>query len=258
MIEIATLTFSYPGHAPVLDGFDWRVGAGETWSVIGPSGSGKSTLLYLIAGLLRPQAGSVMVAGEAVPRKKQRGKTGLVLQDYGLLPWATIGENALLGLRIRHFYGQDAGAPIDAERAAFWLARVGLAEHRAKYPNQVSGGQRQRAALARTLALAPDVLLLDEPFSALDALTREDMQRLTRDLHAETGVTTVLVTHNIEEAVYLGRHILVLGAAPNRAAHVIDNPGMGQADFRTSSTFHAKTVELRSALGDHEMAHAPA
>lgn len=258
MIDIAALTFGYPGHTPLFDGFDWQVGAGETWSIIGPSGSGKSTLLYLIAGLQRPLAGTIRVAGEVVPRKKQRGKTGLVLQEYGLLPWATIRENALLGLRIRHFYGQDSGVAIDTERAAFWLERVGLADHRDKYPNQVSGGQRQRAALARTLALDPDVLLLDEPFSALDALTREDMQRLTRDLHVETGVTTALVTHNIEEAVYLGRRILVLGAAPNRAAHVIDNPGMGQDGYRDSAAFHAKAVELRAALGDPEARRAHA
>ncbi len=258
MIEIHSLTFGYPGHTLLFEGFTWQVSAGETWSIIGPSGSGKSTLLYLIAGLQWPRAGTVTVAGEAVPRKKQRGKTGLVLQEYGLLPWATIQENALLGLRIRHFYGQDAGAAIDADHAAFWLERVGLAEHRDKYPNQVSGGQRQRAALARTLTLDPDVLLLDEPFSALDALTREDMQRLMRELHAETGVTTVLVTHNIEEAVYLGRHILVLGAAPNRAAHVIDNPGMGQMGFRNSAAFHAKTVELRGVLTDSEVSRAHA
>lgn len=249
MIDLTNLTFGYPNQTPIFEGFTWHVAPGEAWAVIGPSGCGKSTLLYLIAGLRRPTAGQVTVNGQTAPRKQARGKTGLVLQDYGLLPWATVWENTLLGLRIRRFYGQDGQQGLPTGRAEYWLERVGLAELRHKYPSQLSGGQRQRAALARTLVLEPDILLMDEPFSALDALTREDMQRLTRDLRAETGVTTVLVTHNIEEAVYLGNRILALGAPPNTTPQIIPNPMMGTKGYRSMPEFLTKTVEVRAALG---------
>ncbi len=247
MIEIRDLTFAYPGQTtPVFESFDWHVSQGEAWSIIGPSGCGKSTLLYLIAGLRKPGAGSISVNAETVPRKQNRGKTGLVLQDYGLLPWSTIRENAQLGLRIRHFYRQNGQGT--SRSVEYWLDRLGIADLADKYPIQISGGQRQRAAIARTLAIDPDVLLLDEPFSALDALTREDMQRLMIDLQVETGLTMLLVTHNIEEAVYMGQHILVLHAPPNRKADIIENPGAGQRGYRRSPEFLEKTTELRNAL----------
>ena len=257
MIDLTDLTFGYAGQPPIFDHFSLRIERGQAWAVIGPSGCGKSTLLYLVAGLRWPTAGHVLVGGSPVPRKDQRGKTGLVLQDYGLLPWATVWENTLLGLRIQRFYGQLKGGQIPVARAEYWLERVGLAELRHKYPSQLSGGQRQRAALARTLVMEPDVLLMDEPFSALDALTREDMQRLTRDLRAETGVTQVLVTHNIEEAVYLGNPVLVLGAPPNQTPHLIANPLMGTQGYRSLPEFLTKTVEVRAALG-RKASHAPA
>lgn len=138
------------------------------------------------------------------------------------------------------------------EGVDFWLQRLGIAELADKYPGQLSGGQRQRTAIARTLAVEPDVLLMDEPFSSLDALTREDMQRLTLDLQAETGVTTVLVTHNIEEAVYLGRRILVLTQPPNRETVVIENPEAGRRGYRGEPDFLARCNQLRAALGEHE------
>jgi NitT/TauT family transport system ATP-binding protein len=247
MIEIRGLSFSYPDQgAPVFRGWDWHVDRGEAWAVIGPSGSGKSTLLYLIAGLRHPTSGSITVNGESVPRKRNRGRTGLVLQEYGLLPWCTVRQNAGLGLRIRRFYGQAAG---EGQRTPeYWLTRLGIGHLGEKYPGQISGGQRQRTAIARTLAMDPDVLLLDEPFSALDALTREDLQDLMTDIQAETGLTVLLVTHNIEEAVYLGRRILVLGSPPNESPCVIVNPGACSRGFRRSSAFLDKTTELRGAL----------
>lgn len=262
MIEIRDLTFTYPNQpAPLFEAFTWRVERGEFWSVLGASGCGKSTLLHLIVGLRAPSRGTITVNGERVPRKENRGKTGLVLQDYGLLPWATVRENVELGLRIREFYGQDDRRPQTADRreplavsgrrsaVEFWLERFGLAALHAKYPAQLSGGQRQRVAIARTLVLEPDVLLLDEPFSALDAPTREDLQQLVRDLHNEMKMTTVFVTHNIEEAVFLGQKILVLGTPPHRSpARVIENPLAGNARCREQPTFAEQAHLLREML----------
>ncbi len=253
MIDINALTFSYPGSAAIFRDFSWRVGSDEIWAVIGPSGCGKSTLLYLIAGLLQPQQGRIAVAGESVPRKAHRGGTGLILQDYGLLPWATLRENVALGLRIQAFYGQSRWQNQPAEmvrQVGHWLQRLGIADVSDRYPNQVSGGQRQRAAIARTLALQPDILLMDEPFSSLDALTRENLQQLTLSLWQETQLTTVLVTHNIEEAVYLGRRILVLSDATNSHPVIFTNERGGDLSFRGNERFLAQCTALRALLQD--------
>lgn len=272
MIDIRDLTFTYPNQpASIFDNFSWRVGRGEFWSVIGASGCGKSTLLHLVVGVRAAGTGTITVNGEPVPRKQNRGKTGLVLQDYGLLPWATVRENVELGLRIREFYGQNDHRPPTADgrphpsislRSAqdsavgghpsaveFWLERFGLTALAKKYPAQISGGQRQRVAIARTLVLEPDVLLMDEPFSALDAPTREDLEQLTLDLKNETKTTTVFVTHNIEEAVFLGRKILVLGAPPHRSpGRVVENGGAGRAEYRDEPMFAEKARLLREIL----------
>ena len=216
-IAVDKLTFGYGGKPPIFDRFDWRVEPGEAWAVIGPSGCGKTTLLYLLAGLTRPSGGAVSIDG--LPMERPRPKTGLVLQDHGLLPWATVTENARLGLTIRKFYGpDDRHAPADetvddetaGRQAGYWLQRLGIDAVQDHFPSQLSRGQRQRAAIARTLVLEPDLLLLDEPFSALDAPTREDLQRLMIQLQKETHMTRVMVTHDIEEAVVMGEKILAL------------------------------------------------
>jgi ABC-type nitrate/sulfonate/bicarbonate transport system ATPase subunit len=257
MIEFERLTFAYPNQASLFEGFSWCADAGEAWAVIGPSGCGKSTLLYLIAGLRQPDSGRVRVSGHPVPRP--RASTGLILQDYGLLPWATVWDNVALVMRLGRFY-QDKTGPgegprpyprpdITPDQVDGWLARLGIAELRDKYPAQISGGQRQRTAIARSLMQRPNLLLMDEPFSSLDALTREDLQQLTLELRQETGLTAVVVTHNIEEAVFMGQRILVLGRAPNTAPHVIENPGAGTPGYRGHPAYWEKCAELRSQLG---------
>ena len=287
MIDIQHLAFTFLSQpTPLFDDFSWHVDRGEFWSVIGASGCGKSTLLHLIVGVRAASAGTIMVNGESVPRKKNRGKTGLVLQDYGLLPWATVRENVELGLQIREFYGQDDGMSLRAAKRRsnlqrtteiasshpstpsplrydsaqdaprndnspvdFWLDRFGIAPLAKKYPAQISGGQRQRVAIARTLVLEPDVLLMDEPFSALDAPTREDLEQLTLDLQAETKTTTVFVTHNIEQAVFLGQKILVLGAPPHRSpARVVENTSAGRAEYRDEPEFAKQAHMLREMM----------
>lgn len=256
MIQFAGLTFAYGQAAPVFRDFSWTVTSGEAWAIIGTSGCGKSTLLYLAAGLRQALAGSVRVDGQPVPRP--RASTGLVLQDYGLLPWATVWENVALPMRMGQFYRRKGGASaeprpyprpdITPAQVDAWMDRLGIADLRAKYPGQLSGGQRQRAAIARSLLQQPRLLLLDEPFSSLDAVTREDLQQLTVELHGETGVTTVVVTHTIEEAAFMGQRILVLRRPPNTHAHIIDNPGAGGSNYRGQSAYWQKVSELRAAL----------
>jgi len=250
MISFDHLTYAYAHGTPVFQDFNWQVQHAEAWSVLGPSGCGKTTLLYLLAGLRFPSSGHVLV--DEQPLLRPRPHTGLILQEYGLLPWATVLQNAALGLRIRNFYGPDGThAPRDYQPEADvtpWLVRLGLAEFAAKYPGQLSGGQRQRTAIARTLALRPDLLLMDEPFSSLDAPTRESLQNLTLELQAEQGLTMVIVTHAIEEAAFLGQKILLLGFPPNTTAVVIDNPGAGHPAHRNSDTYHQICRSLRQRL----------
>lgn len=256
MIDVHNLTFSYTPQTVIFDGFSWRVERGDSWAVVGPSGCGKTTLLYLLDGLRRPDAGTISIAGEPIIRPRQQ--IGLILQDHGLLPWATVWDNAALGLTIRKFCGWDdqprrhngtlENAKPD-QRVQYWLERLGIEPLRDQYPAHLSGGQRQRTAIVRTLALEPDLLLMDEPFSSLDAPTREDLGALTLELLGETGLTTVIVTHSIEEAVFLGKSILVLNHPPNHETHIIQNPAAGDVAYRGSPGFLAMVDKLRGILG---------
>lgn len=258
MITIDNLTFRYGARGtPVFQNFDWHVARGETWSIIGSSGCGKTTLLMLIAGLRRVTSGTIRVGDTVIERP--RPETGLILQDFGLLPWATVWDNVALGQRVRRFYGPDGKhAPrsepplprAEARRVVeSWLRRLNIYEQRDKFPGAISGGQRQRTAIARTLALEPDLLLMDEPFSSLDAITREDLQNLILQLQTEMSLTSVIVTHAIEEAAILGRQILVLRNPPNTEAVIVPNVDSGTPGYRSTRTFLDKCNELRLLLG---------
>lgn len=250
MIRLESLTYTFPNQLTIFKDFSWSAGRGEAWAVLGPSGCGKTTLLYLLAGLRMPTAGRVLIDDQ--PLTRPRPHTGLILQDYGLLPWATVRQNAELGLRVRAFYGPDGKhAPEDFRPNVDldpWLARLGLTPFQNQFPGQISGGQRQRTAIARTLALQPDLLLMDEPFSSLDAPTRQSLQNLILELWAEQKLTLVIVTHAIEEAAILGRKILLLGQPPNTRAEVIENPGAAQPGFRDSPEYTALCRELRQRM----------
>ncbi|PWH19260.1 MAG: ABC transporter ATP-binding protein [Anaerolineae bacterium] len=250
MIEVDSITFAYPSSSPIFVDFSWQVGRGETWTVLGPSGCGKSTLLYLLAGLQFPQKGQVRIDGKALTRP--RPQTGLILQDYGLLPWATVRQNAELGLKIRGFYGPDgthAPTQVDWDNSVLpWLERLGIQAVADHYPSQISGGQRQRTAIARTLVLHPDLLLMDEPFSSLDAPTREGLQTLILQLQAENQLTLVMVTHSIEEAAFMGKKILLLTQPPIHQASIIENSQAGSEGYRKSEAYLALCETLRTKL----------
>jgi NitT/TauT family transport system ATP-binding protein len=215
------------------------IGRGSTTVLIGPSGCGKTSLLYVLAGLKRASEGRVEY-GIGQPAQE----LAIILQDYGLFPWKTVEENIALGLVLRKKSGL-----VVRERVESYLERLKLTPYRRHYPGQLSGGQKQRVALARSLALEPKILLMDEPFSSLDALTREHAQELFLELKdAQPEMTVILVTHSIEEAAYLGDRILVMSPRPGRIIADFANPRWGSADDRRGEEFLALTNELRAWL----------
>jgi ABC-type nitrate/sulfonate/bicarbonate transport system ATPase subunit len=241
MIAVSELTKSFPpAEGLVLDRISFEVPPGQSLAVIGPSGCGKSTLLYILAGLLPPTSGTV--AMEGVPGKAA-GRPAIILQDFGLFPWKTAAENISLGLKLQ-------GCP-GAERRRVTedlLRDLGLAGMAHRYPVQLSGGQKQRVAIARALATKPDLLLMDEPFSSLDALTREHLQGILLATWQRTGVSYILVTHSVEEAVFLGRSVLVLTDRPTRVKAIIDNPDFGAADLRLHDHYFQRLRQVRQAM----------
>jgi len=255
-LDFGKIDVTYEGSdraVRALEGFELSVGDGEPVAVIGPSGCGKSTMLLLAAGLLAPSAGTVAVGGQ--PLVAPRRETALILQEHGLLPWKTVEDNAALGLVVRGASRKDA-----RQRSADALRRVGLSDFARAYPGELSGGMRQRVGLARAVALDADLVLMDEPLSALDALTREDLQDVLLDLWRRRGHAQVLVTHSIEEAVFLGRRLVVMSPRPGRVAAIVDNPEMGEPGHRQSEGFYRRCAALRSLLAAEGAVHpgAPA
>jgi ABC-type nitrate/sulfonate/bicarbonate transport system ATPase subunit len=212
-----------------LGGVDVHVDAGELVSLVGTSGCGKSTLLRIAAGLEQATSGEVLVDGEPVigPGPDR----GMVFQNYSLFPWLNVSQNIAFGLGIA-----GMGKAQRRERVDELLAIMGLTEHSRRLPKELSGGMRQRVAIARALAPEPDVLLLDEPFGALDAQTRLSMHEFLRSVWRRTGATILLVTHDVDEAVYLSSRVYVLHAHPGRIVEQIAmpfEPGLGPAVKRS-------------------------
>ncbi|MER5254522.1 ABC transporter ATP-binding protein [Streptomyces sp. NPDC002855] len=221
----------------VIDGLGLDVAPGEILTVVGPSGCGKSTLLRTLAGLLPPLGGEVAQDGE--PITAPHAERALIFQDDALLPWRTLRANVELPLAITGLRRTERRALADE-----WLERVGLGGHGARLPHRVSGGQRQRVQLARALVGEPRAVLMDEPFGALDAQTRAGMQQLLADVLRGTGATVVFVTHDVDEALFLGDRVALLGAGPGRVLRVLDVP---RPRDRTSHGDPA-TVELRRTV----------
>lgn len=246
-IQVDHLGRDYDG-APVLDGLSFTLPAGETLSVIGPSGCGKSTLLYLLAGLDTPTRGTVSTPGSTLRRSS--GHVAFILQDYGLFPWKTVEENLALPLVL-----QGVPRARQREATADMLAELGLSGLESRYPTQLSGGQRQRIAIGRALITEPDILLMDEPFSSLDALTREHLQNTVLALWQRHRPTCVLVTHSVAEAVFLGKQVMVLNGRPAHKILWMENPCFGDATCRDQTVYFELTKQVYAALAaeTHEL-----
>lgn len=219
-LNTVTQTFVSRDGSPVtaLQGVDLHLRRHEFVSLIGPSGCGKSTILRLIAGLLRPTSGEVSIFG--MPVTEPRDEIGIVFQKPTLLPWLSVLDN--ITFPMRHKYGRvDAR---DQARARELLAMIGLGDFGHKRPDELSGGMQQRVSIARSLLHDPDILLMDEPFSALDALTRDEMSFELLRIWNERPKTVVFVTHSIQEALLLSDRIVVMSARPGRVADIIDVP----------------------------------
>ncbi|MBN8525532.1 MAG: ABC transporter ATP-binding protein [Planctomycetes bacterium] len=222
-LEIINVGKSFPGKDgpnEVLAGVSLEIRKGEAISIIGHSGCGKSTLLTLIAGLELPTTGAVCFKEREI--EKPGPERAVVFQNHSLLPWRTVLQNVLLAVDAV-FPGQSRAERRD--RAERWLVKVGLKDHMQKYPHQISGGMKQRTGIARALSMDPEVLLLDEPFGALDALTRANLQDEVLRLHHEEHLTVVMVTHDIDEAVLISDRIVMMRVGPRAGiGRILDVP----------------------------------
>jgi NitT/TauT family transport system ATP-binding protein len=232
------------GQVQALDAIDLTVAAGEFVSLIGPSGCGKSTLMRLIADLDEPTTGTVTVFGKSAQKARLDQEYGIAFQQAGLLPWRTVAGNVALPLELH------AAASGRSARVAELLEMVGLADFADRYPDQLSGGMQQRVAIARALAEQPRLLLMDEPFGALDEMTREKMQTELVRISAETGAAVVFVTHSIPEAVFLSDRVVVMSPRPGCIQEIV--PMQLGADAARA----ARTEDLREERGFFDMVTA--
>jgi NitT/TauT family transport system ATP-binding protein len=245
-LSVRDIRKSFPGKGgdiPVLNGLSFDIYEKDFVSIIGPSGCGKTTIFNVIAGLLDADSGNLVYRGEAVP--SLRGRIGYMMQKDLLFPWRTVLQNVLLGLKVRGISEREA---IDTARE--YLSTFGLSGFENAYPKTLSGGMRQRVALIRTLIMDPDILLLDEPFSALDYQTRLYLEGVLMEAVETFSKTVILVTHDIDEAVALSKRVVALSGRPTsvKNVHSIEiersSPVEARSDHRFSDYFHTLCAEL--------------
>jgi ABC-type nitrate/sulfonate/bicarbonate transport system ATPase subunit len=238
--------FTYKGDKQllVLDKIDIHLDANEFVCLVGASGCGKSTLLKIIAGLEQPSSGQVLVEDEVV--LGPGADRGMVFQNYTLFPWRSVAENIRFGLELKGLSKID-----QHQQVAYYLEVVGLTKFADAYPKQLSGGMKQRVAIARALANEPAVLLMDEPFGALDTQTKEQMQQFMRELWAQTQITILMVTHDVEEAIFLSQRIYAMGAHPGciKAEISIDLPDRRELELKLEPQFVQIKRQVVQSLG---------
>ena len=242
------------GEVPVVSETSFGIARNSFIVFLGPSGCGKTTLMRMVGGLDVPSSGSIRLAGEVITRPDRR--RGMVFQSYSSFPWLTVEGNIAFGMR----YRDDLTLTQRQERVNHYLRLIGMEDFQASYPNRISGGMRQRVAIARTLAAGSDVLLMDEPFGALDALTRERLQVELRQIQREEQKTIIFVTHDVEEAVFLADRIILFSARPARVLKDIDvAAALGPnrtLEARESETFFRLRNEvlhmIRNETGDQK------
>ena len=250
MISVEDLSLVFPssdGDVEALSNINLSIKSGDFVSFIGPSGCGKTTLLRVIADLEQPTSGTLKVNGTDAQDARLNRLYGYVFQAPALFPWRNIRDNCALPLEISKQSNEHQNNQVDK-----YLKMVGLQDFHNKYPWQLSGGMQQRASIARALCLNPDLLLMDEPFGALDEITRDYMNIELLRIWSETKKTVVFVTHSIDEAVLLSTHIVVMSPRPGRILKVIESPlpRLKTLALRDDPKFHALVSEIRSALAD--------
>jgi len=240
-LDMRGVSYSFPAYPRVVDQVDWKIARGEVHSLVGRSGCGKTTLLKLAAGLLLPDAGTVSVDGQAL---RQPGpQLGFVFQAPTLLEWKTVLDNVLLPVAL-----QRNPLPADRARAEDLLEMLGLSGLGRRFPTELSGGQQSRVAIARALLLAPSLLLLDEPFAALDAITREELQDDFLRICRLAQTTVLFVTHDISEAVYLADRVAVMADGKITADLGVDLPWPRRRELRYGAPFNAVCAQVRQSM----------
>ena len=245
MIQIKNLSVFYhgkEGKIKVLNNLDFAINSDEICAIIGPSGCGKSTLLKVLSGIITTHEGEVLLNDKVLDPHCH--KIGLIPQSFGLLPWKTVQDNCLISFKIK----KEKVTSETLNKMDRMMKRLNIDHLKKRYPHELSGGQKQRVALVRSYLMEPDLLLMDEGFSALDAIIKEEAQQLFLDVWQESKINTFFVTHSIDEALYMGKKIIVLSNNPGQIIEIIDNPLFNLTDYRHHSHYPELYTRLKTLI----------